>query len=85
MDMDKMMQRMRGMFIFQRHEQDLDQCPAARGCPRSLSSCLVLCQFIMGPTDQLVHAIMNGDTEALNEATGTYTKMMATFGNCPQG
>ena len=62
MDMDKMMQRMRGRFLFQRHEQDLDQCPAARGCPRSLSSCLVLCQFIMGTRDQLMHATMNDDT-----------------------
>ena len=38
-----------------------------------------------GTSGQLMHATMNDDTEAVNEDTETYTKTMATFGNCRQG
>ena len=71
MDKDKMMQRMWGDSFFNAKKKVWTNVQQPEGCTEPLQR--AFCQFIMGPINQLMRAIMNDDKEK-------YEKMMGTLG-----
>ncbi|CAE7038913.1 unnamed protein product [Symbiodinium sp. CCMP2592] len=68
---DKMMQRMWGDSFFNAKKKVWTNVQQPEGCTEPLQR--AFCQFIMGPINQLMRAIMNDDKEK-------YEKMMGTLG-----
>merc|ERR1719236_304222 len=70
-DKDKMMQRLWGDSFFNAKKKTWTNVIQPEGCPAPLPR--GFCQYIMGPINQLMNAIMNDEKEK-------YTKMMETLG-----
>ena len=73
---DKMMQRMWGDSFFNAKKKVWTNVQQPEGCTEPLQR--AFCQFIMGPINQLMRAIMNDDKEK-------YEKMMGTLGIALKG
>jgi elongation factor 2 len=71
MDKEKMMKRLWGDSFFNAKKKTWTNVQQPEGVTEPLPR--AFCQFIMGPINQLMRAIMNDDTEK-------YTKMMTTLG-----
>jgi elongation factor 2 len=71
MDKAKMMKRLWGDSFFNAKKKVWTNVMQPEGCDKPLPR--AFCQFIMGPINQLMRAIMDDDTEK-------YTKMMGTLG-----
>merc|ERR1712166_1308742 len=71
MDKDKMMKRLWGDSFFNAKKKTWTNMQQPEGCPEPLPR--AFCQFIMGPINQLMRAIMNDDK-------AKYEKMMGTLG-----
>jgi len=68
---DKMMKRLWGDSFYNAKKKTWTNVQQPEGCPEPLPR--AFCQFIMGPINQLMRAIMNDEKEK-------YTKMMGTLG-----